>query len=53
MIRLSQISQSVIWSSGDAPRKKITCSKGQTVLVENCQGREYLNTMGIADNKRI
>lgn len=53
MIRLSQISQCVTWGSGDAPRKKITCSKGQTVLVKNCQGREYLKVVGIADNTNV
>ena len=53
MIRLSQIFQCVVWGSGDAPRKKITCTKGQTILVENCLGREYLKKMGIADNVNV
>lgn len=53
MIRLSQISQCVTWGSNDAPRKKIICSKGQTVLVKNCQGCKYLKVVGIADNANI
>lgn len=53
MIRLSQISQCVIWGSGNAPRKKIICSKGQTVLVKNCQGCEYLKVVGIANNVNV
>lgn len=53
MIRLSQISEYVIWGSDDAVRKKIICSKGETVLVKNCQGCEYLKVVGIADNVNI